>query len=262
VRLHVRQETVYAYRGPVAPSYNELRLLPATVETLTVVTTSLRATPPGYEATYHDYFGNLVTYLEVHRPHRELRIASELVVDTRSGPLAAGDHPAPEEYLLPGEMTRPDPATAAELARLSGGDPLALMRAVHGRLVYRAGVTGTETDVSQALAGGAGVCQDFAHVYVAAARLRDWPTRYVGGYLLQSGPGAPQAAHAWVEVLDGGMWVGLDPTNNCPADERYLRLTCGRDYADVPPVRGVVVGVAAGALRVKLEMAAEAAGGQ
>ncbi len=79
---------------------------------------------------------------------------------------------------------------------------------------------------------------------------------------MRDGPGAPHAARAWLDVLDGDRWVGLDPTNNCPTDERDLRLTCGRDDADAPPVRGVFAGAASGAPRVNLGMAAEAAGAQ
>jgi transglutaminase-like putative cysteine protease len=262
VRLHVRQETLYAYPATVGSSYNELRLLPMPAQTQTVVTARVHVTPAGYESEYRDYFGNVVRYLEIQRPHRELRIASEVVVDTAGGRLPAAGGRWAAEYLQAGELTRPDGPAAAELARLAGEDPHALLRAVHARLVYRPGVTGTRTGVSEALAGGAGVCQDFAHVYAAAARQRGWPTRYVGGYLLQDGPEAPHAAHAWVEVLVGGAWEGLDPTNDCPVDEHYLRVACGRDYADVPPVRGVYAGVAAGALHVRLEVASEGAGAQ
>jgi transglutaminase-like putative cysteine protease len=254
LRLHVRHETVYAYAGTVAASYNELRLLPAPVPTQVVVTSRLDVRPHGYACAASDYYGNHVTYLEVRRPHRELRIDSELVVDTVGGPLPAGPAPVAAEYLQPGSLTR-----MTEAPDLDAGDPESLMAAVHAHLTYRPGATDTTTDVNRAIALGAGVCQDFAHVYVALARRRNWPARYVGGYLLQDGPGTTHAAHAWVEVLQRGVWTGLDPTNACPVDERYLRVTCGRDYADAPPVRGVYVGTGTGALRVHLDVAAEVA---
>ena len=197
--------------------------------------------------------------MEVHRPHRALTITAAFLVETGGGhvPAAAGGLPA--EYLLPSELTRPDGRAAADLARLAGGDPLALMRAVHDRMAYRPGVTGTDGREPGARGRGAGVpglcpclCGRGTPAWLASA-LRWW--------LRASGwPDAPRAAHAWVEVLDGNGWVGLDPTNDCAADERFPRLTCGRDCADVPPVRGVFAGVAPDAPRVRLEVAAEAAG--
>src|SRR5262249_40391886 len=124
---------------------------------------------------------------------------------------------------------------------------------VHDHFRYARGSTHVQSTVHDVLAAGAGVCQDFAHVLIALARARGLPARYVSGYLIPAeatdrGNGVEQvmggrASHAWAEVfVPGAGWLGLDPTLGTPASARHVRVAYGRDYGDVPPVRGVYRG--------------------
>ena len=126
----------------------------------------------------------------------------------------------------------------------------ALMGAVHQSLQYEKGATSVKTTAEEALQIGKGVCQDYAHVMLATCRLSGLPARYVSGYLYS--PNAPEmASHAWVDVFIAEHgWRSLDPTHNCPQDARYVRVATGRDYADVPPTRGMYKGKAAEKMEV------------
>jgi transglutaminase-like putative cysteine protease len=122
-----------------------------------------------------------------------------------------------------------------------------LARRIATQLEYRTGSTTVRTTQAELLAQGAGVCQDFAHLAIAALRGHGIPARYVSGYIeTRPGPGRPKlrgadASHAWVSVwLPGHGWIDIDPTNNTLVDDGYVVLGWGRDYHDVPPLRGVV----------------------
>jgi len=165
----------------------------------------------------------------------------------------------PDVYLRQTPLTRAD----AEILTLSeaaeGDDPLgrmhALSAAVHEAVVYRPGVTDNGTTAAQALALGAGVCQDKTHLLIAAARAAGIPARYVVGYLLDEQ--APLGeTHAWAEVhLDGLGWVGFDPTHQlCPTDA-YIRLCSGLDADDAAPIRGSIQGETEDRLTVTVEVA-------
>jgi len=115
---------------------------------------------------------------------------------------------------------------------------------VHAALAYRSGMTDVGTAAEEALDLGTGVCQDFAHLYLAVIRQLGVPARYVSGYLSAGqATDEPLATHAWAEVLlPAAGWVGLDIANGRPVDARYAKIAIGRDYADVPPVRGAYSG--------------------
>jgi transglutaminase-like putative cysteine protease len=128
---------------------------------------------------------------------------------------------------------------------------------VRGRIAYRPGTTHVGTTAAEALAGGAGVCQDHAHVFIAGARSLGVPARYVGGYLcLEENEEEQQAGHAWVEAYDPARgWVGLDPANGVLPGERYVRTSVGLDYASAAPVRGVRRGKGYETLQVGVQVA-------
>jgi transglutaminase-like putative cysteine protease len=133
-----------------------------------------------------------------------------------------------------------------------------VMQRVRGLLVYETGATNVMTRADSALALGRGVCQDFAHVMLAACRRAGIPSRYVSGYLYD-----PQKenevveTHAWVDVLDSERgWVSLDPTHDREQNEEYVRVAVGRDYGDVPPTRGVWKGTTEETLDVAVRIAA------
>jgi transglutaminase-like putative cysteine protease len=119
-----------------------------------------------------------------------------------------------------------------------------LNAAIHDQLGFDTGTTQADTTAAQALAAGHGVCQDFTHIFIAAARLLDIPARYVSGHLFRrEGAELQEASHAWAEayVEDLG-WVAFDPTNGIGADDAYIRVACGLDYRDAAPFAGARAG--------------------
>ena len=151
----------------------------------------------------------------------------------------------------------------ADLAGEVNGDGAALatahaaMAAVRTRMTYETGSTDVETLANEALAAGHGVCQDFAHVMLGVCRLDDVPARYVSGYLFDatSNGNGETASHAWVDVFDPDRgWVSLDPTHDREQTGHYVRVGVGRDYADVPPTRGVFKGQANEELEVAVRI--------
>ena len=130
------------------------------------------------------------------------------------------------------------------------------MRAIYDSFEYEAGITEVHSPIEHALIGRRGVCQDFSHIMIAVARQWGVPTRYVSGYMFHRGNSdrsEADATHAWVEAwLPSLGWVGFDPTNNVVAAERHVRAAVGRDYADVPPTRGVFKGEASTKLTVSV----------
>ena len=143
-------------------------------------------------------------------------------------------------------------AFRAEIGLERGNDPLVALRRLMGemyaRFAYSPQSTRVDSPIDEALETRKGVCQDFAHIFLSLVRPLGIPARYVSGYLFQAAGSQDRstdgATHAWVEVLLPDLgWVGLDPTNNLIADDRHIRVAMGRDYADVPPTRGVFKGV-------------------
>jgi transglutaminase-like putative cysteine protease len=119
----------------------------------------------------------------------------------------------------------------------------ALMTAVHRALAYTPGATTVKTTADEALTRGGGVCQDFAHLMIAACRALRLPARYVSGYVFAPRRGSAAASHAWTDVFVAGHgWISLDPTHDTLQTDHHVRLAMGRDYADVPPTRGVYKG--------------------
>jgi transglutaminase-like putative cysteine protease len=139
------------------------------------------------------------------------------------------------------------------------GDPLAsaeaVCHAVHRALAYTPGSTTVRTTADEALGAARGVCQDFAHVMIAACRALDLPARYVSGYMFAPQRGTASASHAWVDVfVPGPGWISLDPTHDGQQTDHYVRLAVGRDYSDVPPTRGVYKGVGREAMAVDVRV--------
>jgi transglutaminase-like putative cysteine protease len=143
------------------------------------------------------------------------------------------------------------------------GDPLtalkALNKTIHDSFAYETGVTDASSPIDDALKAGVGVCQDFAHIMIAAARSWGVPTRYVSGYLYHRSQSqdrsAEDATHAWVEAWLPTMgWIGFDPTNDIMAGDRHIRVAVGRDYADVPPTRGTYKGGAESELAIAVSV--------
>ena len=257
--IRVEHHSGYRYQGEVVSSYNEARMTPLTTDRQVTVDSRLEVEPRARPFRYLDYWGSVVDAFDVHTPHTELRVAARSVVETS---LAL---PPPEgldwdelrsdamtdryaEYLGPTAYVPRDEELAAIAGSLTGSRaPAAMVEAVAGfvasHLSYTPGVTEVSTSAMEAFVARHGVCQDYAHLTLALLRTMGIPARYVSGYL-HPREDAPKGAivsgesHAWVEAWVGDWW-GFDPTNGVPAGERHVIVGRGRDYADVPPLRGI-----------------------
>lgn len=268
--LDIRHVTRYHYERPVRESVMELRMQPQKSVRQRLISFELELDPRAQVFSYADPYGNAVHHFDVPQPHDELTIVARSHVETQAPPplsehLDLGEWDRLKsgfvqaecfEYLTPGEYTFMSPTLAAFMAKRGLDhpnlrDPLTALRAlnetIYGSFEYQPGVTDAKSTIDHALGQGAGVCQDFAHLMIAICRQWGVPARYVSGYLFtdreSKDRSSPDATHAWIEVfLPSARWVGFDPTNNMLAGERHVAVAIGRDYADVPPSRGVYKG--------------------
>lgn len=272
MRIRVRHETRYVYSAPLARSTQYLRITPRQDDGQKV--TGWRVTAPGKLSEWQDHHHNICHTLVVDQPVDHLSVVGEGVVDTTEtyGVVPVMPYDLPREiYLRQTDFTRPD----ARLSRFAGKfrqnlkDDLiaglhALMLGVREAIDYQENETHVHTTAAEALAEGAGVCQDHAHVFISACRLLGVPARYIGGYLT-TGENAEEyaAGHAWAGALVPDLgWVSFDPANGISATERYVYATQGLDYADVSPVRGVRHGGGNETLSVAIKLQATAAAQQ
>lgn len=286
--------TTYAYTDQVTRSYGRTTLTPRNLPDQECRTSTVTVLPRPADTDAHvDYFGNRSTYFAVTTPHRELVVTARSTVhvsrvqpslatlpqvswedtarEVRRGAGAAdgSDLVALREALLPSRHVIPSPDVRAWAApTFTPGRPLAevlaeLAHRIRTELTYRPGSTTVGTTQAEVLAQRAGVCQDFTHLMIAALRGRGLPARYASGYLETfPPPGRPKvrgadASHAWVSAwVPGAGWVDVDPTNDAFVSDRYVVLGWGRDYGDVPPLRGVIFTDASGSeLTVSVDLA-------
>ncbi len=262
MRVSIGHVTRYTYSAPTNYSVQSLRLTPPSFQGQRVI--EWRVSAPGIEKalSFRDGFGNTTHLAVCNTVHSEVLIIAKGVIETedRAGVVKGLPEPAPPRVFL--RETVPTLADAAiiDLAQTANADAsLAgmhrLMEAVAQRVTYKIGVTSAHTTAAQALADGEGVCQDHAHVFIAAARAIGVPARYVSGYFFAGGDEPSEAHHAWAEVwVDNLGWVGFDPANDmCPTD-RYVRLATGLDAPSAAPIRGARRGTAHEELDVIVEV--------
>jgi transglutaminase-like putative cysteine protease len=261
MRLHIHHETQYEYSTPLRYSLQSLRLTPRPSEHQTVLQWSLHA--PGKLFAQRDGYGNEAHTWTLARRLWRGAIRADGLVETHASPWLVDEPalPSPLVYLRPTDLT-PHHASLGALGReiLSTGSDaeffLALAGQVRERVAYRAGVTHVGTSAIDALELGAGVCQDQAHVFIAACRSNGIPARYVSGYFYA--PEAPSlASHAWADVcvdIAERRWLSVDITHGCLMGERHVRLAVGPDYAACLPIRGVRHGGGDEAMRVSVDI--------
>lgn len=283
---NIRHITKFRYEAPVSESIMEVRMQPRTEGAQRCLTFNLLVLPRTRVAWYRDYLGNIVHHFDVPGQHRRLVIVAEALVDVRAqadvpqrlhpeawaeldNTISGGDY---WEMLMPSHFARPCQELAQFRAEIGVADrravrqldPLALVqdinRALYQSIAYVKSSTSVDSPIEHALRERKGVCQDYAHIMIAVLRDLGIPARYVSGYLFhRSGDetrSAEGATHAWVEaLLPRYGWVGFDPTNDVVATERHVRTAVGRDYADVPPSRGVFKGSAKSELSVTVRVA-------
>lgn len=272
-RLHVVHRSTFRYERTVTASFNECRLTPSSDDRQQVMSSQVDVSPVTYQYGYVDYWGTRVLSIEVLTPHTELEVSATTVADVvPAGPVpqvlweelhdpATIDRFA--ETLLPTVRSEPgsdlvEAAHQAAAGRTAPEAAHAICELVTNAVEYRPGSTGVKTVAAEAWATKRGVCQDIAHLAIGALRSVGIPARYVSGYLHHSSGAAHGAtvvgeSHAWVEWWTGD-WYGWDPTNNSAAGASHLVVGRGRDYGDVPPIKGIVAGAAGSTLDVVVEI--------
>ncbi|HEX3628237.1 MAG TPA: transglutaminase family protein [Verrucomicrobiae bacterium] len=256
MKWEIIHRTEYLYASPVSESFNEVRLHPVSDESQHVNDFLLKILPATRLRHHPDFYSNIVHHFEIPEPHTTLLIESLLHVTTRPQPsLPETETPFPLariseaaraprvfDFLQESRFVDLSPQTwryaldAAHEAADTWQAALAIMRFVHAHVKYESKSTHVYTHMSDVLRERRGVCQDFAHVMIGLCRSLKIPALYVSGYLATE---IASATHAWTEVLIPGIgWRGLDPTHNRQANDNYVKIAVGRDYADVPPVTG------------------------
>jgi transglutaminase-like putative cysteine protease len=275
----VRQTTTCGYAAPVAHAHHVLRLTPVHRDGQRVHLAALQIVPePRRRREGLDFFGNRLTWIEIDEPHDTLtvKLAARVAIDPVAEPAPPSTPPweevreqafgvsdigpmSPAHFLFPSRMVSLDPEIRDYVRESLPPRRPILEAAIEliGRLkadiVYEIGATTVTTTPPMSFALRRGVCQDFAHIMISGLRGIGLPAAYVSGYL-RSAPRTDaarlqgsEAMHAWVllwcgALPEGAGWIGLDPTNAVLAKEEHVTLAIGRDYTDVAPVDGVILG--------------------
>lgn len=254
----VWHHTTLRYTDPVGLSFNEVRMRPRDRASQRTLAFSLLSNPAAVPRSRIDYFGNFVHRVDVTTPHDVLEFVVEAVVESSEPrrrrlpewPLEALARDPRLEFALPSPRVPLTDVTRSLWREWNGDDHgfdavVATAHRIPKELRYVTGATTVESSIDDLLAGGAGVCQDFTHLFLALVRGAGWPARYVSGYL---GPSRDEKviegqSHAWAEVCGAdGRWVAIDPTHGSFTGAHHLRLAAGRDYGDVAPHRGLFYG--------------------
>jgi transglutaminase-like putative cysteine protease len=281
MNYRVRHTTRYTYTQPVAIAHNEVRLTPRSGGLQHARRTQLAIDPaPSVLSQQVDFFGNTAHFFTLQAPHREMTVTAVSDVSLKSAPPPAADATAPWEqvrsalredlsatgldayqFVFESPYVRWDADVADYAAPSFPPDrplleaALDLTRRIHADFKYEPGVTSVATPVAEVLRDRHGVCQDFTHLEIACLRSLGLAARYVSGYVLNLA-GHPaiagarrekmvgaDASHAWLAVYDPGRgWIDLDPTNDTIPSDQHVTVAWGRDYGDVSPVRGVILG--------------------
>ncbi|HEX7877583.1 MAG TPA: transglutaminase family protein [Sphingobium sp.] len=249
MKLLVRHQTIYRYEAAAGRVAMRLKLMPTDTPSQKVLEWRVSVNGEVVDTFRPNSFGEMEAIWIRHDRLDNAVIVAEGVVETREthGVLGWTKSSVNPDYFLRGTpLTRASDAIRDMALSLPKGDgPLsrlhALSAAVSDAVAYRGGVTTSRTTAAEAFALGAGVCQDHAQIFIAAARAMGVPARYVTGYLLAEGGDALHETHAWVEALTPDLgWIGFDPSNKLCVTEHYLRLASGPDAYAAAPIRGSV----------------------
>lgn len=280
MNFSIHHVTKFSYSAPITESVMELHMQPRSEGIQRLLKFDLSLRPQARPASYQDHLGNTVYHFDIPARHTQLVITAKALVEMQpAAPLPDALDPSAWdeldklseggdywEMLAPSDFAHPTDLLhelARELDIRRRDDPLTVLRelntAIYKVFDYEPQSTTVDSQIDEALQTRQGVCQDYSHIMIALARELKIPCRYMSGYLFHRAEyndrSAQDATHAWVEALLPGLgWVGFDPTNNLIAGERHIRVAAGRDYADVPPTRGVFKGTAESELSVAVQV--------
>lgn len=265
MKLEIVHTTRYRYSAPIAETVMEVRLRPMDGNGQRCVDFSLELSHGIKPRTYRDGFGNHVHYFNLVRPHAGLSVVGRSIVETGLRP-----DRDPGEDLVHDFLRFRSPVNEvegvrrlAEMHAIADTDsPDAVERAldeltvtISREFAYDRTVTNVYSSVDDVLSLRAGVCQDFAHLFIATARAMGVPARYVSGYIhVPNDKTATAASHAWAEAWVAGRgWIGFDATHPIRTAEHHVRVAVGRDYTDAAPTRGVYVGSASSTMAIAVK---------
>lgn len=272
MKYRVWHRTTYTYDDDVSNSYGIAYVLPRQLPSQQVASVEVQIAPAAADLTRDvDYYGNAATYFQVTEPHRVLVVDATSEVDVEVPAYAESALQTPWELARPADcpeaaeawraidfslpsklVDQTDEAHAYAARSLTPGRPIGeavtdLMHRIHADFEYKKGATTVTTRIDDVFEKRAGVCQDFAHLTLSCLRSHGLAVRYVSGYLATTPPPGKDrvvgadASHAWAAVwLPDGSWLAVDPTNDQWANDRYVTVAWGRDYKDVPPVKGII----------------------
>ncbi len=251
MQLNVSHRSTYAYTPAAARVSLRLKLFPSVFDGQSVESWQVTVNSDPVTPIYMTGYGDEVALWLSRDPVENVEVIAEGVVVTEDKTGVIRDLPRkPPSALFTRvtELTCPDEAIVQLAKESEKADPLetahALSLAIKDTVAYRAKVTNSETTAAEALAAGAGVCQDHAHIFIAGCRSLGIPARYVTGYLQAAEDEADLLeTHAWAEahIRDFG-WIGIDPSNGISPTDHYIRIACGLDADDATPIKGHVVG--------------------
>lgn len=288
MRYSITHRTTYEYQGEVSVSHHLARLAPRFLPSQRCPWHVLEVKPePVGRSLHNDAYGNVTTYFECEGAHSHLEVTARSLVEVKPSiafnPL---NTPPWEKVRDDSSANRLNASTEAGAFRFSSphvhlgdeyasfalqefypGRPIldavkALTHRIFTEFTFDPSATDVATPLAEVLSNKAGVCQDFAHLMLAALRSLGLPARYVSGYLeTRPPPGQARlvgadASHAWVSVFCGedAGWVDADPTNDVLPSERHITVAWGRDFSDVSPLRGVTLGAGGQALEVTVDV--------
>lgn len=291
MNYQIKHITQYTYSEPVTFCHNKANLTPPDLPTQTCEMSRIEIRPsPAVSLQRQDYYGNTVTFFTMQEPHRKLTVTSHSIVEVRERP--AVNAPATPTWETVREQLRTDRGpevlhayqftfdspyvratdTLRDYAAASfpAGRPvleaaLDLTARIHADFEYSAEATDLATPLETVLEQRKGVCQDFAHLQIGGLRSLGLAARYVSGYLRTlPPPGQPRlvgadASHAWLSIfVPGAGWIDLDPTNGRLCSSDHITLSWGRDYDEVSPIRGVILGGGTQTMSVSVDVAERA----
>jgi transglutaminase-like putative cysteine protease len=288
VIYEVKHITEYAYTEPVTVCHNKANLTPPDLPTQSCEMCRIEIVPsPAVSLQRQDYYGNIVTFFTMQEPHRKLTVTSRSVVEVHERPLFESESTPPWEavrdrlrhdragdllfacqftfdsaYVRTNDDLRDYALPSFPPGRPVMAGALDLTARIHADFEYHPEATDLATPLETVLATRKGVCQDFAHLQIGCLRSMGLAARYVSGYLRTlPPPGRPRltgadASHAWLSIYipDAG-WIDVDPTNNRPCGTDHITLSWGRDYDEVSPIRGVILGGGTQTMTVSVDVA-------
>lgn len=264
MQISVSHTTRYHFDIAPAHGLQRLRLKPKSSHGQKVLDWTMTVEGAAIQAEYDDHNNNPTALVSFAPDMHDILVNCTGLVETADNSGIIGPHTGSMPVWAFGsqtDLTRAGPRLRALAARFRAdtASPLdrlhGLSAAVHEAVNFQVGQTDARTTAEMALAAGQGVCQDHAHIFIAAARLLDIPARYVSGYLLMDEQVEQQAGHGWAEAhIDELGWVGFDVANGVCPDERYVRVATGFDYQDAAPVTGISLGAGGSELSVLLSV--------